>query len=188
MISEGTDGLSRGVWTSVDRLCRSSLKESRLALQGVPYNTALCHWLFQQLQLPGTTSYVHHHDYSSWKFSNISRQWTIWTPSPEVARQSNSTFLDFWVEQPDLTGDIFLVPRILQRQWENMSQYITELGIFSPHDLPRHLRYNSLIPFVILTCSPHIKRLPPDESMESAPAARGMDQWHSVQAELLCRL
>jgi hypothetical protein len=188
MISEGTDGLSRGVWTSADRLCRSSLEESRLALQGLPYSTALYHWIFRQLQLPVKTSYVHHHDYSSWKFSSISSRWTIWTPSPEVARQSISTFLYFWVEQPDLTGGTFLVPWILQRQWGNMSQYITKLGIFSPHELPGHLRYNYLIPFVILTCSPHGRRLPPDESMESAPAARGMDQWYSAQAKLLCWL
>jgi hypothetical protein len=133
--------------------------------------------MVRQLRLLGKTKFVHHDDHSKWTFPSISRQWTIWTPSPEVGRQAISTFLHFWVEEPARTGGIFLVPCILQRQWGHMSHYVTETGIYNPLELPWGLRYNSLIPFVLLVCFPHVRCLPPAESaVESTAAAHGMDQ------------
>jgi hypothetical protein len=63
MISEGTDGLSRGVWVAADRIARSSLEESRLALQGVPFSYALSQWVGQILQLAPETTFAHHDDH-----------------------------------------------------------------------------------------------------------------------------
>jgi hypothetical protein len=189
MITQGTDGLSRGVWASVDWIEQTSfLEESRRALQGMPNGPLLGPWVARELGLPTGTGFVHHHDLSVWRFGEISGKWTLWTPSPEVAHQAISTFLNFWVEQPDLTGGVFIVPRILQRQWGQMSQYMTEVGVYKPSKLPWGLRYTSLIPVVLLVCFPQVRCLPPAEPVEPATAPHGMDQWHTAQAELLRRL
>jgi hypothetical protein len=188
MITQGTDGLSRGVWASADRLERTSLEESRQALEGMPHGPLLGSWVARELGLPRRTAFVHHHDRSAWRFEAIGGQWTLWTPSPEVARQAISTFLNLWVEQPDITGGVFVVPRILQRQWGNMSQYVTEIGVYVPHSLPWGVRYDYLIPVVLLACFPHVRCLPPAEPVESPVLTLSVGQWHTAQAELLRRL
>jgi hypothetical protein len=42
-----------------------------------------------------------------------------------IARQAISAFLDCWVETPLTMGAIFLVPRVLQRDWAHISHSIT---------------------------------------------------------------
>jgi hypothetical protein len=40
MIGEGTDGLSRGLWISPDRMLRSTVEESRMTLEAIPLTPA----------------------------------------------------------------------------------------------------------------------------------------------------
>jgi hypothetical protein len=188
MIIQGTDGLSRGVWVSADRLQRSSVEESRLALQGIPFNEIMGKWALRATGLPMDTAYQHHSDLSSWAYADIDQQWSIWTPSPEIARQAISHFLDYWVEHPWYTGAIFLIPRVFQRQWGHLSKSITELGIFQPRELPWGARYESLIPFVCLVCYPHVRTLPKPEGMESVAIPKRLEWWHLAQAEQVRRM
>jgi hypothetical protein len=191
MILQSSDGLSRGVWASADRLLQSSIEESRLALGCVPYTPLLGEWARALLGLAVGTELEHQGDTTDWAPHRILRRWSVWTPSPEVARQAVAHFLDVWVEEPWITGGIFLIPRILQRQWGFMSRSLVEVGTFTPSTLPWGARYESLIPFVVVACFPHIRRLPPSEGtdgMERPTIARNVERWHAAQADDLRRL
>jgi hypothetical protein len=189
MILQSSDGLSRGVWTSADRLLRSSIEESRLALGGVPYTVLLGEWARQVLGLAPGTPLEHQDDYSDWSSCRILRQWSVWTPSPEVARQSIAHFLDIWVEEPWWTGGIFLIPRVLQKQWGFMSKSMVEWGVYDPSSLPWGARYASLIPLVVVVCFPHLRRLPENkDGVERSTIARPLERWHAAQADDMRRL
>jgi hypothetical protein len=152
------------------------VEESHLALGAVPFNPVLGAWLLKSVGLALNTEYHHHDDLGTWGFHEIHRQWTIWTPSPEVGRQAISTFLDYWVEHPDGTGGIFAIPRIFQWQWGHVTKYFTEIGIFGPCLLPRGAAYESLIPFVVLVCFPHRRELPLWDGVEPTPLPKGLER------------
>jgi hypothetical protein len=183
MIIQGTDGLSRGMWISPDRLLRSSVEESRMTLEPVPFTPVLGVWALRQLGLSSATPYVHHSDKSDWSWKSIGGSTTIWTPSPEVGRQALAYFLDYWVENATETDAIFLIPRVLQRDWGYLSKHIHEIGTFSPCSLPWGCRYDSLIPFCLLYCPRYTRCLPPPVRLEPAAPACRFERWHQAQAE-----
>jgi hypothetical protein len=187
MICQGTDGLSRGIWVSPDRLLRSSIEESRLTLQALPMTAGLGTWVLRRIGLPVDLPYVHHSDQSSWSFAQIQGRWNFYTPSPELARQAITTFLDYWVEDAETTGGIFVIPRILQRQWGSLSKHVVDHGSFAPSELPLTCHHDSLIPFCILVCRRWTRRLPDPTRMDTAPTAR-FARWHQTQAEEVRRL
>jgi hypothetical protein len=115
MVDEGTDGLSHGLWLSAQRIYRSSLTESDLALGAVPFSTALGSWALDTVGLPTDTEYRLQHSLSPWSFETVYGQTTIWVPTPEVARQALVKFLDIWVENATITSGLFLIPRIMQK-------------------------------------------------------------------------
>jgi hypothetical protein len=119
MIVQGTDGLSRGMWIAPERLLRSSLDESMLTLEAVPFSPAFGEWLLNLTGYPLGTPYHHHTGVSTWSWNTIFQKLSIWTPSPELGRhQSLGHFMDCWVERAHETSGIFVIPRILQRDWE----------------------------------------------------------------------
>jgi hypothetical protein len=127
----------------------------------------------------------HHIDsLDAWTFDNVKDQVSIWTPAPELARQALRFFLDSWVEAPWTTAGIFMIPRILQRDWAFISKHVREVAVVYPHDLPQNLRYASLIPLVLLYFPLYVRALPGDRLDQ--PADRTMyEQWHAQQAEFV---
>jgi hypothetical protein len=181
MIHQGTDGLSRGLWMSPERTRATSLMESSNALASVPFSWALAAWAEQILHLPPAS--IHHHfgSLDAWPFERMQHGWTIWTPTPEIARQAISTFLDCWVETPLTMGAIFLVPRVLQRDWSRISHSITEYPATLPRHLPPNCQYDSDIPFVLLAIFPHVRSL--DEPRLDQPSAARAPHWVRAQVE-----
>jgi hypothetical protein len=161
MIHQGTDGLSRGLWMTPERTRWSSLKESSVALGPVPFCWQLARWVETTIGiLPGSFT-QHFGTLDLWSFAQLQDRWSIWTPTPEVARQAISFFLDCWVERLLSTGAAFLVPRILQRTWSHVSHAVIEYKAILPHQLPADCSYLSDIPFVLLVVLPHVRSLPP---------------------------
>jgi hypothetical protein len=70
-------------------------------------------------------------------------------------------FLDIWVEAPTCTSGLFLIPRILQRDWGHLSRHVEEIATVRPSTLPPVCAYDTLIPFVLLYVRPHSRVLPP---------------------------
>jgi hypothetical protein len=154
MFMQGADRLSRGIWVSADHLLRSSVEESRLTLAAVPFNAVLGAWALRRADLPPITPYNHVSDMDNWTWEQVGNQLSVWSPSPELAHQAITAFLDLWVEQSGTTSALFLIPRILQRDWGFLSKHVVELGVFDPRDLPWGCRFQSLIPFCLLHSPP----------------------------------
>jgi hypothetical protein len=182
MIIQGTDGLSRGLWISPDRLLRSSVEESRLTLEGVPFKEGWGPFILNLVGLKPSHKFTHHTGTSAWTWQSIHKRISIWTPTPELARQSICHFMDYWVEDACNTAGIFLIPRVLQRDWGYLSRHILEIGTYLPQALPNTLRYESLIPFVLLFIPFFIRRLEPNR-LELSSTPKGHGRWHERQAE-----
>jgi hypothetical protein len=181
MIVQGTDGLSRGMWIAPERLLRSSLDESMLTLKAIPFSPTFGEWLLKLTGHRPWKAYHHHTGISKWSWHTISQQLSIWTPSPELGRQSLGHFMDCWVEQAHETSAIFVIPRILQRDWGNLSKYILDIGTFYPTELPSDCRFKSLIPFCVLHI-PYFVRSLPLHRMESPSSSNRYEGWHQRQA------
>jgi hypothetical protein len=120
MIEEGTDRLSRGLWLLPQCIYRFSLTEASLALGQVRFTAALGQWILELVGLSPYERYSLHCSISRWSFQDIFRQVSMWIPTPEIARQALVKYLDIWVEEATTTAGIFLVPRIMQRNWGNI--------------------------------------------------------------------
>jgi hypothetical protein len=182
MITQGTDGLSRGMWIAPERLFRSSLDESMLTLEAAPFSPAFGKWLLNLTGYHSKTPYHHHTGVSTWSWNTIFQKLSIWTPSPELGRQSLGHFMDCWVERAHETLGIFVIPRILQRDWGNISRHIYEIGTFCPTELPPECCFCSLIPFCILHIPCFVRSLPPSR-LEPAPSSDRPEGWHKRQAD-----
>jgi hypothetical protein len=139
MIEEGTNGLSRGLWLLPHRLHRSSLCEAVRALSPVPSSSTLCHWVLEFVGLDSRTPFSLHSTSSAWTFASICGQLSLWFPTPEVARLALVRFLEIWVETAIMTSGLFLIPRIMQRDWGHLSKHVFEMGTIYPtrRQLPR---------------------------------------------------
>jgi hypothetical protein len=183
MIQQGTDGLSRGVWSTV-------LHE----LEDQSHLTAA---VFEPLMpdpvLAGNLARLLGHDRwrvqawdTVWEARNLFDKLTIWFPPPELARQAITFTLEAWVERPLTTSALFLVPRVLPSFWHGLSRYIQELPLIRPLEpwLPMAYPPRLPIPVVVLYLPSHVRSLPPPESPRMGlPAPAGKIRWHEQQAE-----
>jgi hypothetical protein len=184
MIDEGTDGLSRGMWLAPARLTRSSIMESSLALGGVRFSPALGRWALETVGLSMGTSFRLQDTLSTWNHKEIANQVSMWIPVPEVARQALVRFLDIWVEGPTTTSGIFLVPRIMQKDWGYICKHVVVLGEYYPWTLPADCAYDSHIPFVLMYIPCYVRSLP-IPSLDNATPSPFHRKWHTEQAEYL---
>jgi hypothetical protein len=184
MIDQGTDGQSRGMWLAPARLTRSSIMESSLALGGTPYSAALALWALDRVGLPLNTTYQLQDTLSDWSFDRVYGQTSMWLPVPEVARQALVSFLDIWVEGPTKTDGIFMIPRIMQKDWGYICKHVLVLGEFYPGSLPGTCSYDSHIPFVLLYIPRHRRSLPVPRVVSTAPPPLH-SRWHTEQADHL---
>ena len=184
MIVEGTDGLSRGMWLAPSRLTRSSIMESSLALGGTCYSPALGKWALEAVGLAVSTQYQLQDTLSRWSYEEIYGKLSMWFPVPEVARQALVRFLDIWVEGPTKTSGIFLVPRIMQKDWGYICKHVLVIGEYYPGTLPESCMYDSHIPFVLMYVPCYGRSLPLPSLDHSTPASFHR-KWHTEQAESL---
>jgi hypothetical protein len=182
MILQGADGLSRGIWMSADHVLRSSVEESRLTLSATPFNNLLGAWAIRQAGLAPNTPYNHITDTDAWSWAQIGNLLTVWNPAPELAHQAITACLDLWVEQATTTSALFLIPRILQRDWGFLSKHVVELGIFDPRDLPWGCRFQSLIPFCLLYLPCYTRILPSDNRLDMRSHPSKFERWCNNQA------
>ena len=145
----------------------------------VPYSPELGRWAAAQL---GWTEWAHHvPNHLVWDPRDFRNRLTIWTPSPEWARQALSRFVRSWVQAPWSTAGIFLIPRILQKRWSRLCRYVMELGTFYGQLLPPPIAYNSHISFVFLYVPYHIS-VASGPRVGKAPFSNKKN-WHIEQAD-----
>ena len=199
IIAQGSDDLSRGVWLS-------SHREYVPAHLLIPRLFAGVHlqgdWAsFLRSHVPGFP-----HDPISlrpWDSdldgSSLFDTCTLWAPPVEMAATILAAVLTAWTEQPSTTSAVFLLPRVLQRQWQRMSRFLRPLRPLEDEHSP-HKRdcftftdtrapiYHRL-PVVILYLPTHTPTLP-DDRMDPTPSTIPWRRrlWFDQQKELLYRL
>ena len=151
MILQGTDGLSRGV----DMQSLGSYKSNSLVpllWRAAPATPTILTWVLSVLPplWPHSTSWLLHSDFTDWSRSSILCRSVLWCISPSFARQAILQALSAWMESPASSGHLFLVPRILQRDFGRLSKFVLYGGQYTDIPLP----FVPLVPFVIYYIPP----------------------------------
>ena len=139
-------------------------------------------WAFNQLPVIHALPWKHVDILDQWDMDQVQHHMTFWTPTPEVARQAITFFLQTWCESATTMGAVFCIPRVMQRSWGNLSKHILELGVYDPDVLPKECLYISLIPVVLLYVPPFVHSLPRDR-LDAPPLAPQLPPWVHRQAE-----
>ena len=74
----------------------------------------------------------------------------MWCVTPGFGKQAMLQALYTWVETPTICGHIFIIPRILQREFGRVSKFVIFQGQY--YDLP--LPFSPLVPFVLFYIPP----------------------------------
>ena len=165
MITQGTDGLSRGVWMS--SLHKQATQESILAgiFSPVAYHPELFTIARTKEPTLGEKGLYQHWE-TNWSKEICFDRLTIWCPPPELGRQLLCFLMNTWIERPFTTLCLVFIPRTCSASYLGLSKYIRNIGTIYPHKEP--LQYSPFlpIPIEILYISPHASRLPePDRSI-----------------------
>jgi hypothetical protein len=117
MITQGTDGLSRGVWCSAlhDRMDQNLILASIFA--PVPPSPQIMAWACQESDIlwyfPEPCCYREWN--GQWSAHDVMLNClTFWLPPPEIAAQLLYFLLTCYVERPLTTVFMIVVPRVLQ--------------------------------------------------------------------------
>ncbi|CAJ1936812.1 unnamed protein product [Cylindrotheca closterium] len=179
LITQGTDGLSRGVWMSALQDIMDSDRLTQAIFDPVPFDMALV-WT----HLPQMAHLTWYRSWNQpWTASLCLHQTTAWCPPPELARQLLTFLLNSWVECPFTASALLFVPRVVEASWRHMSRYVYKLDTIYPHKT--NLRFPPLlpIPIVVLYIAPHTLSLNPNSRLDKTPTAAPF--WHAAQATLM---
>jgi hypothetical protein len=193
MIVQGTDGLSRGVWVSPLHTTVNPVLTTAQVFDPIPFTSALTPWVLQEAGLALDTPVTFRPWNGRWTARPVLHRTTIWCPPPEMARQLLCFLLGRWVESPWDTSALLVIPRVLQRQWMNLSKHVTEVGLYQPSEFPFSCLQALPIPVVVLHIATYQRSLPspsePDDLAGlDAPSLPPNAKWHRQQAECLRRL
>ena len=123
-----------------------------LLWRAAPASTTTLDWVLDTIpcNFPPFTTWTMQSDFSNWSQSQMINQSILWCISPSFARQAILRALSSWVESPTTSCHIFLVPRILQRDFGRLSKFVIFCGQYI--DLP--LPFTPLVPFVLYFLPP----------------------------------
>ena len=189
MIREGTDGLSRGI--PIQPLYRYE-GNSLLPLlwRAASPSTPLLNWALSKIKTPwnSTASWIFHEDYTDWSRSKMLGQNVLWCVTPGFGKQAILQALYTWIETPTQCGHIFIIPRIMQREFGRVSKNVLYLGQHT--DLP--LSFTLLVPFVLLYIPPfnrsHEYELLRAKQRLDIPATEPIPSWIQSDIDQLQRL
>ena len=183
MISEGTDGLSRGMWmTNLQSRPTPEVLMTEI-FQAITSTPRLGEWAKEQAGIPSSTPLTYRDWAVHWDPHEVFDQLTFWCPPPEVAYQLLYFLLTCWTEKPLTTSALLLIPRILQRQWSRVSRQLIEVGVYQKNCIPELPKSHLSIPSVLVLIPTHVRTLPRDRLDPSSATAT--ERWHRKQAELL---
>ena len=163
MISQGTDGLSRGVWVSPlqERIPTRDLL-SRI-FSPVRLIDGWKSWLSKKYPTVFTAVPSNPIGWQDqWSADQVFNTFSTWIPPPEMASQAVSNVMNSWVEQPWNSSALFMVPRILTRSWQYLSKSITMVDVLKVGTCPF---IQHPVPVVLLYLAPHVRSLPSKKSL-----------------------
>ena len=178
MITQGTDGLSRGIWLSQLHPHVSQRDITRAVFDPlVPDWNLAVHYA----TLLGADSDMRLHEWTCPWGKGLFDHLSVWFPPPELCRQCLIGILEAWVERPRTTSALIFVPRTLSRCWLGLSRHLQLVDTFSPSDVTLVSPPLLPIPILVLYLAPHTPVLPARRRMDSAPKPAGF-RWHDREA------
>jgi hypothetical protein len=178
MIYQGTDGLSRGIWLSMQHHSQPGPTTVAAVFAPLTFTPTLLEWITTKCE---ETESRHLDWASNWHHIDLHDIFTVWLPPPTIARQLISYLLNLWAEKPLTTRFAVMLPRVMQKEWSNLSKYVKEIGQFKRGTFPS--TSGLPIPAVLLYVAPHVRTLPPPYRKPLPLPASA--QWHRQQAETL---
>lgn len=181
MIRQGTDGLSRGLW--VTPLHDTSVNYTAALFRPAPLSTALICWALQELvsYQPSYPSLLLH-DFSSWSGSSLLHQHCLWSLSPTFARQGFLAAVFAWIETSTTASHIFIVPRVMQRDFGRVNKHIVFIGQF--HTVPVPTDFDPLVPFLLFYLPPFSRVLPQTNITDGMDSPTLTSRPHWVDAQM----
>ena len=155
MISQGTDGLSRGVDMQILGSHKSNSLIPLLCRPALP-TPELLQWSLAILRQywPHNPPFLFQTDSSNWNRSDMLQRSIFWCISPAFARQAILQALSIWIESPTDCGHIFLTPRIFQRDFGRLSKFV----LYAGHYISLPIPFTPLVPFVLYFIPPFNRR------------------------------
>ena len=199
IIDQGSDDLSRAVWMSEHRsYIPASVLIPRL-FEGVRLHQDWISTLRRAVPTIRAGPLVLRRWDSDLDGSSIFDRCTVWAPPVEMADGVLAAVLTAWTERPATTSAVFLLPRVLQRQWSRMSRFLITVKPIIPEGSsakkdcfvypdPAAPIYHRL-PIVILYLPLHVPTLP-SVRVESTASSIPWEQrqWFDRQKEDLYRM
>jgi hypothetical protein len=155
MIVQGTDGQSRGIWVAPERRPEGV---NQALFEPVAPTAGLMQWALAEAGFD-SANFIVGSLADPLQVNDAAHKTSIWFPPPECGRQYITHFLRMWVQHPWTTSAVFIIPRILQKQWGRISRYVEEMGVYHSQLLPHPLAFDSPLPFVVLRVAPHTDTL-----------------------------
>mmetsp|Transcript_12752 Transcript_12752/g.18291 ORF Transcript_12752/g.18291 Transcript_12752/m.18291 type:complete len:131 (-) Transcript_12752:339-731(-) len=122
---------------------------------------------------------------SPWTTTQMRHGDVVWTLSPTIAKQGFLAAVHAWLESPWDSSHIFIVPRILQRDYGRINKNIIFIGQFLDVPLPHD--FTPVVPFVVFYLPPFVrsaKGLDPPPGLDTGPKFR-CPEWIRTQVEHL---
>jgi len=194
IIAQGSDGLSRGLWSHKRHIHPDwSLGEllKPVTLQEDPLT-----WLLEQARISGShpeevkdlpsssDNWSYQTDGTPWEGASLVNRHLIWLVSPSLARQAMTASTLSWSESPFTSSSFFVIPRIFQRDFGRVDKHIEFLGQYDPNHTP----FKHPLP-ILLFFLPHYKRRISDLDRRVEPSTNVREPgWISRELEHLCGL
>jgi hypothetical protein len=119
----------------------------------------LIEWAYRQANVELPTLVRTFTDLDDWSKGDMIKQHCIWSLSPTVARQALTTAALAWAESPLDSSHLFIVPRIMQRDFGRVNRHILYLGQYDPKELPFLTNHPSRVPLLVFFLPPHRRSL-----------------------------
>jgi hypothetical protein len=163
LIEEGTDGLSWGVWNTDLQVARTFTVAQ--LFEPFALDRPLIEWAYRKAGLVMPPNLRTFTDLDPWPKGDMIKQDCVWSLSPTVARQALTAAALAWAESPLDSSHLFIVPRVMQRDFGRVNRHILYLGQFNPKDLA-FLAHPCRVPLLLFYLPPHRR------SLFSTPARR----------------
>jgi hypothetical protein len=184
IITEKTDGLSRGIWVSA---LNPRPDQNRLLgeiFSPIPHSPTLCRWALNNEAgfHPNQLYFLRSWD-QPWDARSVFDCLTRWFPPPELAAQLLYFLLQCYVEKPLTTAACVVLPCVLQKKWSRPSRHVLEVGVYQRDIVPFAHRSLLTIPVIVLLIPFHTRCLPTPR-LDPAPTT-ALRQYHRQQAALV---
>jgi hypothetical protein len=157
MITQGTDGLSRGIWANVLNTDFNYFAVE-VFLPDLP-SLYLTKWALIHIEVleEHAPCWNVETDNSMWGPNNLMHTKTFWVLSPGVAIQGFTAAIMACVEPPWDSSHLFLVPSIQQSSCGHVNKHVEFIGQFKEISWGR--THSPLVPFVLYYLPPFVSSL-----------------------------